>query len=295
MLAERGLDIVDLTVPGWTPTAHNVNLLVDEITKLNPSPQSIFIGDLISNVSFCFEQLTGTLALPIKSGGRFHMYGKVTVSSKDAINNVLEKLVPVFRSIPGLKICLPPLPRYLHNPCCTTQGHCEEIGTPSYAAELLSNTLGLRKILRDFLHTKISKIWVPDTVNDLLEKGGTVTEQAESLRYFFAEDGVHMSREGAKAFADIVQQLIDEQITASNIVSGREEKKEYFWRGFVSSVGSSRPSNMSSFHSNRTAGGGKWRGTDSGSGSSSGYSIGTRTLGRGGRSYPPAPSHGKRY
>ena len=53
-------------------------------------------------------------------------------------------------------------------------------------------------------------------------------------------------------------------------------------------MGTSWPSNLSSFHPYRSSGGGKWRGA--GSGASSGVSTGSRSGGRGGQRYPPAPS-----
>jgi len=152
LLTERGVSVTDLTVPGWTPTTSNISKLSSDIELLNLSPTSILISDLLSNVSFCYEQLNGSLALPVKSGGIFHMYGRVSVSSKDSFHHVMEKLVPIFKSVPGMKICLPPLPRYLHNPCCLLDGHCEDLGDANYAPELLEKTIGLRKTIRDFLH-----------------------------------------------------------------------------------------------------------------------------------------------
>jgi hypothetical protein len=299
LLRERGMEIIDLTVPGWTPTTPNITELTSKLTAIDPNKQCIFVSDLLSNVCFGFEQLTGTVALPIKTGGKFHMYGRVSTVSKETLNVVLEKVQPVLSNFPGYKIVLPPLPRYLHNPCCTVPSHCEDIGTPEYPAEILAKTIGLRKIIRDFVHSKISNVWVPDTLAEILEKGGTVSgtvsEQAEGLRYFYAEDGVHMSREGAYVYAEIVNKFIDERITASSSVSGKSSQKEFFWRGFVSTVGSSRPSNIASFHSNRKTGGGKWRGSGSGSGSDVGSSAGSRAAGWGGRRFPPAHSGGRKY
>ncbi len=306
LLAEKGLDIIDLTVPGWTPTPANITELAGKLTEIKPTPQCIFVSDLLSNVCFGFEQLTGTVALPIKSGGKFHMYGKVSTFTKETLNVFMEKMQPILNNFPGYKIVLPPLPRYIHSPCCTAPGHCEDIGTPEYASDILAKTVGLRKIVRDFVHTRIGNVWVPDTLGEILEKGGagsstgtgngssTLAEQADSLRYFFAGDGVHMSREGANVYTEIVHKIIDERITASNSVSGRGSQKDFFWRGFVSTVGSTRPSNIASFH-NRKPGGGKWRGSGSGSGSDAGSGAGSRTTGWGGRKFPPSHSGGRRH
>jgi len=284
-LKEKGVDLVDLTVPGWTPTASNISKLRQDISNLNPDQDSLFICDLMSNVCFGFEQLTGSLALPVKSGGTYHMYGKVTVNSKDSTHHVLEKLLPVFGAVPGLKIVLPPLPRYMFSPCCGDPSHCEDIGNASYAAELLEKTVVLRKTLRDFLHARVSNVWVPDTVSKLSGNHTSITSQVEGLRTVFANDGVHLSAEGADEYSRIVKGIIDEKIAAPIRVSGGGKPREYFWRGFVSPHGSSRPNNMSAVHHNRQPGGGKWRGPSTGSRTGSG--TGPRPGGWGGRSYPP--------
>jgi len=292
LLIEKGVAVTDLTIPGWKPTASNISKLQQDLTALDPAPNSILISDMLSNTVFCFEQLNGSLALPIKSGGTYHLYGKVTVGTKDSVHNVLEKLLPIFRLVPGLKVCLPPLPRYLHHPCCAADGHCEEIGDVTYAPDLLEKTIALRKVLRDFLHSRISNVWVPDTISELTGDCNSLTSKAESLRTFFAEDGVHLSREGADRYADIVKNILDEKIAADIFVSGPPKPREFFWRGFVSPTGSSRPTNLSASHHNKSAGGGKWRGPSSGA--RTGSSTGPRPGGRGGRTYPPPPSAGRR-
>jgi len=292
LLKEKGIDLVDLTVPGWTPTTSNISKLQHEIAELDPGQDCLFICDLLSNVCYGFEQLNGSIALPVKSGGTYHMYGKVTVNSKDSTHHVLERLLPVFNSVPGLKIVLPPLPRYLFSPCCGDPSHCEELGDVSYAPELLEKTVVLRKVLRDFLHARVSNVWVPETVAKLSGEHTSITNQIEGLRTMFSEDGVHLSPNGADAYACIVKTLIDEKISAPIRVSGGGKPREYFWRGFVSPTGSSRPSNLSAVHQNRHPGGGKWRGPSTGARTGSG--TGPRQGGWGGRGYPPPPSAGRR-
>jgi len=280
LLKDRGVSVVDLTVPGWTPTTSNISKLLTEVKTLDPNGNSMFICDLMSNVTFCFEQVNGSLALPIKMGGTYHMFGKVTVSCRDSVQNVLEKLTPVFKAVPGLKIVLPPLPRYLHNPCCTSPGHCEEIGEAMYAPDLLEKTFALRKVMRDYLHARVSNVWVPDVLSELSGSGTCYTSQAENLRHFFASDGVHMSLDGANTYADLLKRIIDEKLSAPVTVSGGVKPKEFFWRGFVSPIGSSRPNNLSAVHQNKQHGGGKWRGPSAGA--RTGSSTGPRSGGRGG-------------
>jgi hypothetical protein len=282
-LTDMGYDIVDLSVPGWTPTPDNIDRLTSEIVGIAPGKNSIIIGDLLSNTTFCFEQLNGSLALPMKFDGRYHMLGKVTVSSKDSIHNVLSKILPVLNSSSCLKVCLPPLPRYLFSPCCASAGHCEGITEVDYSMDLLTKTLSVRKVMRDFLHSRVANLWVPDTVTHMSPEGTSLLEQSKKLESVFCADGVHLNAEGNHTLALSVKKIIDEHITAVDCVSGQRTAGEFFWRGFVSPVGSSRPKNSSSLHQSGRGGGGKWR-TNFGSG---------RGGGRGPMG-PPPPSSRRR-
>ena len=104
---ERSTPVINLTVPGWMPATSNLSKLTEEIERIDPGPDCILISDLISNVSFGFEQLNGSLALPIKSGGTYHLFGKVTTCNKESLHTVLEKVLPIFKSVPGLKYACP--------------------------------------------------------------------------------------------------------------------------------------------------------------------------------------------
>ena len=278
-LRDRGVNVTDLTVPGWTPTPTNITKLTKDITDLKPGKNTLVIGDLISNVSFSFEQLTGNCALPVKSMGKYHMFGKVTVSTTESLQHILGKLVPLYQAVPCLKIVLPPLPRYLYSPCCISDDHCVGIGELGYADDLLDKTIGIRKTLRDFLYSRVSNVWVPDALGGLVPGSPML---AEPWRELFSGDGVHLNDLGSSRLADLVKTIVEDKFAASSCVSGPPSLNEYFWRGFVSPVGSSRPKNSAAHHANRSVGGGKWKSRFGG------------PSGGGGRSYPPAPAPGGR-
>ena len=65
-----------------------------------------------------------------------------------------------------------------------------------------------------------------------------------------------MSHDGANKYCEVVKNLLDEKISAPISVSGSGKPKEFFWRGFVSPTGSSRPTNLPAVHPNRAVGGG---------------------------------------
>ena len=165
--------------------------------------------------------------------------------------------------VTSLKVLLPPLPRYLFSPCCDTDGHCDSIGEVDYPVDLYTQTLGLRKLMRDFLHCRVANIWVPDTVAQLSPDCTSVIERLEKLKLYYSEDGVHLNNIGNTALSVIVKKIVEDHFAAPVSVSGRVPSGEFFWRGFVSPVGSSRPKNQASFHPGRSSGGGggggKWK------------------------------------
>ena len=65
-----------------------------------------------------------------------------------------------------------------------------------------------------------------------------------------------MNSDGNRILGTTVKKIIDEHVSAAFCVSGRGTTGEYFWRGFLSPVGSSRPKNTSSLHPGRGIGGG---------------------------------------
>ena len=260
-LHDMGQEVIDLTKPGWTPTSENITRLTTDIAAANPGKNSIFIGDLLSNTSFCFEQVNGSHALPVKLDGKYHMLGKVSVSNKESVQIVLSKIVPILNSTSCFKVCLPPLPRYMFTPCCANEGHCEGLSEVDYPVDLYTQTLGLRKVMRDFLHSRVANVWVPDSVASLTPDSNSVLEQVEKIKSYFSSDGVHLNSTGNRALASCVKKIIDEHTAASICVSGRGPPGEFFWRGFVSPVGSARPKNAASLHPARGygGGGGKWK------------------------------------
>ncbi len=262
-LRNRGLDVTDLSVPGWTPTEENVAKLTADIAELGDIGNMVAVCDLISNVIYRFEQFDGTLCLAVNLDGRWHMAGKVTVCSKESIKHTLTSLKPVFSSIPGLKICLPPIPRYLQTPCCSNKSHCKDIEKPHYATDLMSKTQTVRKTMRDHLHATVSRVWVPDIYGMMMPDCNTTEDLANGFVHLASTDGVHLNQDGYGLLADCVKTTLCEQLTSGTSVSGGRpggKPRDYYWRGFTSPVGSERPSHHGSFHGNRGAGGGKWKG-----------------------------------
>ncbi len=115
-----------------------------------------------------------------------------------------------------------------------------------------------RKIIRDYVHCRIGNIWVPDIVGSMVPDSSTTLAVAISLKGMFAKDGVHLTREHYGKLATLIQGLVESKIAASVSVSGgvadTRQQKTFFWKGFVSPVGSARPTNAGSFHKSKVIG-----------------------------------------
>ena len=196
--------------------------------------------------------------MPVKIGGRYHLPGKIAGSSKEQIFASLAKLKPVFDLLRGDKIFISPLPRYTHTACCQIEGHCVGVGTVGHAANMANISNAVRKLTRDFLHSRVSKVWVPDVLGMLLPDQSTDSVIDDRLRSMYSKDGVHLTVEGYKVLTGIYDSLIANKMSVQNSVSGSSavsgRNKTFFWKGFVSPVGSSRPDNLSSLHKNRAIG-----------------------------------------
>jgi hypothetical protein len=92
LLTAKGIHVTDLTKPGWTPTEANILALAESIRKLPPDFNQPVILDVLGNVTYRYEQLDGTMAMPYKVGGKFHLEGKVCVCG----NSILAELINRF-------------------------------------------------------------------------------------------------------------------------------------------------------------------------------------------------------
>jgi hypothetical protein len=276
-LANKGITVLDLTVPGWTPTAENIQKTCDGLRTIPNLSEYVIIFDVLGNVTYRQEQLDGTLALPLKVGGVYHLSGKVRVCNHLSLKNIVKTLKPILDLIAGADfLFLSPIPRHLFNGCCLDKEHCVGTDTKEYVEELLQNVVSLRSVCKSaLLDLGSKKFWVPDLVGKLLPACNGITEQAAGLREIFAADGVHFTKPGYEKLADTIwhcaKTLIEKSDSAKNSVSavrgshGRGQKT-FYWRGFMSPVGSERPQNsQAAYMLTHQGSGGKWRkGPDSG-------------------------------
>ncbi len=88
--SNAGLQTVNLTVPGWVASTDNVKKICDKIDNLEGTGNKMFVFDLFCNSVFRYEQFDGSTSLPFKSGGKFHLDGKVVVSSPQQFKKIAD-------------------------------------------------------------------------------------------------------------------------------------------------------------------------------------------------------------
>jgi hypothetical protein len=262
-LASRGLECIDICIPGWTPTPENIELIEKKISEVGIDSGCVAIIDVLSNIVYRYEQYDGTLSLPYKTEGKYHMGGKVSTCTKENIIHTLGTAKGILSHFSGKKIILPPIPRYLFTPCCPAKGHCVGTGTPEHIKGAIESTLGLRKHIQEGLvKAGVTNFTVPDVLQQMLGEKSDFAAMGDKLRTLSDPDGVHLTKEGYAKMADVLVYVIEKSKSAAvNLVTGADAvpKPGYFWRGFKSPVGSMRIRQGAISYKQARMGGGKWK------------------------------------
>jgi hypothetical protein len=250
----NGAVVIDLTKPGWMITEANVEALRNEISALSNMEDAAIIFDLFGNSSYRFQHVDGTLVLPIRVGGGYHLLGEVHMVSDTGISELISMVLPLFIAACALlTVIMPPLPRYVFVGCCRENGHSTNVGMDGYSSKILDSCLHFRKVLKTSLVGKdeLGKFWVTDSLACVGSEPATMQAKLEALRPSLGPDGVHLTDQGrfhlfhglAKTVLDLREGKLGKppkpaEAAASSIVSGRS----FYWRGFTSDRGStSRP------------------------------------------------------
>jgi hypothetical protein len=261
-LRSLGLNVIDLSIPGWVATSENVEGLVARLSALKNVENFAIVLDLHSNSTFRFLQFDGTLALPVKEGKKYHYPGELRTVTDDIYKKITAGLQTVLLSAQkNIKILIPPLPRYVFCKCCGNPAHVTNFEQDRYKEKILDSCTHLRNTLKKQIgEMGVEKYWVLDGLGAIMgvESGtdrGSNRELLADMEQFMAGDGVHLSEPGYRNIARVIVS------TATAFVSGKLGKnkftntsisqgRSYYWRGFISPVGSARQ--KSNFKSSRS-------------------------------------------
>jgi hypothetical protein len=259
-LIARGFSVTDLTVPGWVASEKNVESLICQLKDLALPAGSAVVMDLLTNSTYRYKQFDGTLALPFKEGGAYHLPGNITVCSESNFKRILGQLQQILLSCQNtIKVILPPMPRYLSGGCCGNPAHCTNMAQEDFGTTLLSKISNLRSAQKLELNKMcVANYWLLDGIASLLgfepkQSRPSTRECAEKLKSMLSKDNVHFTNDG---YRNIVQcifvaicgmfngTLTKSEQNTSGTVSGTgtgTRKLSFFWRGFVSPVGADGP------------------------------------------------------
>jgi hypothetical protein len=169
---------------------------------------------------------------------------------------IVRTLAPALLSAqPAIKVLIPPLPRYVFEPCCGNSTHCTNQLDENYAEKILSGSARLRNLLKkEMAAMGVQRHWILDGTGALLgvEQGkmaGSARDVLPELRGFLARDGVHLTAEGNKNIADTISTVVRNMhagikmgdTSPINAVPGTstlvQRPRDYYWGGFTSPVG----------------------------------------------------------
>jgi hypothetical protein len=253
-LTARGISVTDLTIPGWVASESNIESLISKLKSVTIPPGSAVMIDLLSNSTYRYEQFDGTLALPYKEGGSYHLPGDITVCTDATFKRIIGLLQPILLSCQNVvKVIFPPMPRYVSGGCCGNPSHSTNIADDDFAANLLNKIQNLRGIQKaELLKMGVRNFWLLDGVASLLgfepkQNRPGPKECAASATRVMSNDNVHFNRYGYENLTQGVYSAIrgvfngtltkSDKIATSAVSGSCSKKPTFFWRGFVSPVG----------------------------------------------------------
>jgi hypothetical protein len=246
---------VDNLVPGWKPTPENIVALRDNVRAHVAQHASAFVFDLLGNSSVRFEQFDGSLSLPFKSQGKFHLGGKVVASPPDVFKKAISAIIPILLE---KKDTVPPIPRYLFSRCCSDSGHCTNANDVDFRETMLTGFLQQRgELIKTLVAAGVTNFKVLDAccTTTCATTANTKTRLTD-LKSVYAGDGVHFVAEGYQNLA--ARSLVCSLVCIRALLSAPPRSPKTvtsFWRGFRSPIGSHRVLSVPA-NANRGRGGG---------------------------------------
>jgi uncharacterized membrane protein YgcG len=201
-LESAGVEVIDLSTPGWTPTSENIASLTLQLNGVKIQPTDTVFLDLMSNTAYMGSDEMGIPVRPVRlpSDNRYHITGELQVAPVMAFKKVLSDCEPVLKAA-GAANCLlvVPFPRYVHEKCCNDAAHIVNYGTENYFAEISRVEQVVKSAMTGLVGkgTKLFSLLGNDSDTDLYQMvtgGGGLSD--------IWNDPVHFTRRVYKSVAD---------------------------------------------------------------------------------------------
>ena len=138
-LRTAGVEVIDLSVPGWTASKEKIEHLTAELSGLALTSADVVVFDIWSNSVYLGSDEDGFPAKPTRSAvdGIYHLAGNLQVAPKGVSQRILQDCTPMFdaSASAGVMVAVP-IPRYLTGKCCGDESHITNFGSPDYLDEV---------------------------------------------------------------------------------------------------------------------------------------------------------------
>jgi hypothetical protein len=153
-LAESGVSIVNLAIPGWKLTEDSAQDLRAKLRSYNAHSADYVLIDPLSNNVFCGTDSDGNMTEPVKIDGKWHITGELNIRTKSYLKVVLNRLKTVTTANPELKIiALLPIPRYMAGKCCDDMNHVTNFDEPAYVADFSEGLERVEELVTGWLQS----------------------------------------------------------------------------------------------------------------------------------------------
>ncbi len=143
--------------------------------------------------------MNGSLSLPFKSTGKYHMAGNIVICPSSIFKRMMENTAAIFSAVKSSKlVVIPPFPMYLFSGCCKQAGHSPNLNMDGHSKRLLTDTICLRNSLKKFVcNLGLMDCRVIDTccVTDC-NVTSDIDSRIEALKKVTTQDGVHFLATG---------------------------------------------------------------------------------------------------
>jgi hypothetical protein len=225
----------------------NIEEMHSKLAEVKCSDTDTIVFDLFGNTTYRFEQFDGTLSMPYRVNGRYHLAGNIVTCEAKNFTKTMETASKLFLAKKNMNVVVvPPLPRYIFVGCCSQEGHRTNIASNGHAEKLLKDVTGLRHQLKQFAsRLGITKCRVLESccVTSCPPTANT-DSRLEALRTVTAADGVHFQQARYKNLVDNIlrgENLLNTRTALPNTV-----ERVYYWRGFRSPIGKVIPAGLQS-------------------------------------------------
>jgi hypothetical protein len=207
---DQDIKVVDLTMPGWLITEKSIDKAVTDLVKVleeDTELETVIIYHLFDNNVYFSVQPDGTMALPVKRDGKYHVIGDLGMADRTIIKALFSTASPLLRAGgENKKILFSPLLRYATGACCSNKAHVTNLRTAGQGERLAD----IAKWLKDIAFFKrIRNFRILDPLKHLLQED-KFTAAAKRITRYWGSDPVHMSREGYQLLASAAAKLATE-------------------------------------------------------------------------------------